>query len=191
LNRFRSDEGYILLPGAKEVLGKFRELQKRSGSRVVTGIITNSDDRVPQILSSLGLRVSPRRFGSEPATIAGSNETNDVDFSVMSYDVGHEKPDEQIFRAAEDMALKVVANASEAQWERLYIGDDYEHDVGGALNAGWKVVLLGREGQSDEGLKLERLSSERAGDLFDILASNDAVACVSLTQLARWLPENL
>jgi FMN phosphatase YigB (HAD superfamily) len=190
LNRFRSDEGYVLLPGVKEVLGKFRELRIENGGRVVTGVITNSDDRVPEILTSLGLRVSPRRFGSEPTTTAKKDETNDIDFSVMSYDVGYEKPDERIFRAAEDTALKAVANASEGHWERLYVGDDYVRDVGGALNARWKVVLLDREGQSDDGLKLERLSNEQAGDLFDILASNDAVVCESLTQLARWLPEN-
>jgi hypothetical protein len=161
----------------------------------VTGIITNSDDRVPGILSSLGLRVSPRRFGSEPTTKAVSDEASDIDFSIMSYDVGYEKPDQRIFRAAEDMALQAVADAPEGPWENavwdsLYIGDDYARDVGGALNSGWKVVLLGPEGASGDGENLERLSSEEAGDLFDVLGFTDAVTCDSLTQLARWIPEN-
>jgi FMN phosphatase YigB (HAD superfamily) len=195
LNRFRSDEGYVLQPGAKHLLDKFRNQRKASSSHVMTGIITNSDDRVPGILSSLGLRVSPLRFGDEPSTSTWSEEAYDIDFSVMSYDVGAEKPDRRIFRAAEDMALIATADAPEsdgedAVWGCLYIGDDYASDVGGALNAGWKVVLLGREGETGDGENLERLPSGEAGDLFDILGYTDAVTCESLTQLACWLPES-
>ena len=76
---------------------------------MAVGVITNSDPRVPDVLSSLGLRVSPVRWGTkteDPASVASRDY--EIDFSVMSYDVGHEKPDRRIFEAAEEMFRQKV-----------------------------------------------------------------------------------
>ncbi|KAK5169689.1 uncharacterized protein LTR77_005667 [Saxophila tyrrhenica] len=143
LHRFWSDEGYMLLPDVPLVLRGARNLQSLRYDRVVVGVITNSDDRVPDVLTSLGLKVSPLRYGDSKAE--GGNW--DVDFTVMSYDVGHEKPDRRIFEAAEGM-LDVVRGAGAAAsaegdgWEKVYVGDEYDKDVVGAVDAGWKAVLI-------------------------------------------------
>ena len=57
--RFSSSDGYELQPHATELLHHLRNRPATRFDRVVVGVITNSDDRVPGILSSLGLRVGP------------------------------------------------------------------------------------------------------------------------------------
>lgn len=54
---------------------------------------------------------------------------------IISEEVGYNKPHIKIFRHAETLA-KASAN------ECLMIGDDYEPDVKGALNAGWKAIFF-------------------------------------------------
>ena len=114
--------------------------------RFTIGVITNSDDRVPSVLSSLGLNVGPRRYGltqgtSDPRSDIG----NDVDFVVMSYDVGYEKPSHNVFDAAKQL---VWSNRGKSDKEDhfLHIGDDLEKDFEGAQRAGWESVLLDRNG---------------------------------------------
>lgn len=93
------------------------------------GVITNSDDRVPSILSSLGLTVGARTAGKakqvshdgaqfQPTRDGhAANVTpiglptwryfdqldEDIHFVILSYDVGAEKPDPRTFRAAKDV----------------------------------------------------------------------------------------
>lgn len=98
----------------------------------MVGVVTNSDDRVPPILSSLGLSVGARmlpvseqlsqdNMQFQPAQSEGIADTTpvvlsapryldpstrideDIRFVVLSYDAGAEKPDPRIFQAAKDM----------------------------------------------------------------------------------------
>lgn len=114
---------------------------------VVVGVITNSDDRVPGILSSLGLAVSPLRAGAASAAYPAAavpRPPYDIDFHCMSYDVGFEKPDRRIFEAAEAAAAQVLATQQHipGDWIKVYVGDEYKRDVVGALGAGWNSVLV-------------------------------------------------
>jgi len=62
---------------------------------------------------------------------------------VVSGDVGVAKPGRQIFeRSAEDMGLLPD--------ELLFIGDNPENDVLGALRAGWHAIWLNRTGSEQE-----------------------------------------
>jgi hypothetical protein len=149
-----------------------KELKKRRANgklnQVVTGVITNSDPRVPGILTSFGLNVNEFRFGAavDHATLATGR--TQIDFTCMSYDVGFEKPDARIFNAAETMAKQIIktrntdsslppprdhstgnkleqADKDLSNWLKIYVGDDFNADLLGALGAGWNAVLLSKE----------------------------------------------
>ena len=104
---------------------------------IVVGVITNSDNRIPGILSSFGLSVSPRRYGMDPS-ISHLKFEEDIDFVVMSYDVGHEKPSPSIYGAAADLA---GVSPSQEEW-CLHVGDNLMKDFQAAENAGWDSMLL-------------------------------------------------
>ena len=151
LHRFSSEEGYLLYSDVIPLIGRLQGNLNRAGStRIIVGVITNSDPRVPSVLNSLGLKVSPARYNHAEQPPVG--EKYDVDFTVMSYDVGHEKPDRRIFAAAEEMlkASPEAANTDLNMWDKVYVGDDFQKDVEGARNAGWKAVLVSREKPSEE-----------------------------------------
>ena len=176
LHRFASDEGYTLSPGITPLLRSLKQASAAASQVHVSpiiGVITNSDDRVPSILSSLGLHVRPLRFGVDTNTSPSptplpsqqqqpphvSSYDYDIDLHAMSYDVGFAKPDPRIFDAAEQMANHLVANtittnthvaqgggrAEVLPWLKVYVGDEYAKDVTGALGAGWNAVLVGDE----------------------------------------------
>ncbi len=110
------------------------------------GVITNSDDRVPSILSSLGLEVSPRRYGLRANSLdPHSNVEDDIDFVLMSYDVGYEKPSREVFDAAKQLVRSNWGNLDQED-RFVHIGDDLEKDFEGAGRAGWESVLLDRDG---------------------------------------------
>ena len=138
----------------EDVAPLFEELRRAKKSSTVEaaapeltiGVITNSDDRVPSVLSSLGLEVSPRRYGPAADSLdPHSDMEDDIDFVVMSYDVGYEKPSRDVFDAAK---LLVQSNRGILdQADRfVHIGDDLEKDFEGAERAGWESVLLDRDG---------------------------------------------
>ena len=110
------------------------------------GVITNSDDRVPSVLSSLGLEVSPRRYDltANSLDLHSSMEDN-IDFVVMSYDVGYEKPSREVFDAAKQLVRSNWGN-SDQEDRFVHIGDDLKQDFEGAERAGWESVLLDRDG---------------------------------------------
>lgn len=61
-----------------------------------------------------------------------------VGFSVLSCRIGIAKPDVKIFAYAQKiMGLGVQ--------ELLYVGDNFDHDIEPALEAGWRAVLLCRD----------------------------------------------
>lgn len=194
LRRFWCKTGYSLFPDVQSLLHTLRRHYKTNDGRIVVGVITNSDPRVPDVLSSLGLRVSPLRYGSAANNGKPTAAEHDVDFTVMSYDVGHEKPDRRIFEAAEEMldvalkADKAAAGSSQrSEWRKVYVGDEYDKDVVGAVGAGWNAVLIDRDAavQRDD---VRWLDGEEAGNFEAMFASSKAVGFSSLSKLAAWLP---
>lgn len=188
LYRFASEEGYVLKPGVLPLLHGLRDRDQRTFGRTVIGVVTNSDDRVPGILTSLGLRVSPLTYGSNAVADAAATEY-DIDFAVMSYDVGHEKPDKRIFAAAEDMLKSnlAVAGADLSTWDKVYVGDEYEKDVVGARDAGWYAVLVNENGSGGHE-DVKDLDHANPGNLLQHLRErHPAVVLSSLERLAQWL----
>ncbi|RPB01963.1 hypothetical protein L873DRAFT_1763260 [Choiromyces venosus 120613-1] len=155
IRRFSTSNGYELYDDVipcLEVLQKFRSRQTdiwpyRS---VTVGIITNSDSRVVPILNSLsiGVRSYTSKTGWEEALWPLVEKKLEVDFVVLSYDVGVEKPHHQIFREAERMAKEYTK--LEGSWTRIHFGDDITKDYYGAKLAGWKAVLVCRDGNKPD-----------------------------------------
>jgi FMN phosphatase YigB (HAD superfamily) len=193
LHRFWSNEGYELQPGVQEALRHLRDSPRHNFDSIVVGVVTNSDPRVPDVLSSLGLSISPLRYGH--AELAKNDQNYDIDFSVMSYDVGHEKPEKRIFQAAEEMldpALKARGDTSTTRdlkaWERVYVGDEYDKDVVGARNAGWHSILISEEPTDDDSTGVKWLEDKPPRSLMSVFGSKGpAVGFASLNRIADWL----
>lgn len=148
LSRFSSSEGYKLYPDVLPFFHALREskqvvdqgAEKAVPSNFGVGVVTNSDDRVPLVLSSLGLEIGSSRHRLLKTPSIESSNDEDIKFVVMSYDVGSEKPDREIFDAAR--ALGSVNGGFEN--ECLHVGDDVQKDYQGAKDAGWNSLLLDR-----------------------------------------------
>jgi len=152
IHRFASKEGYELF---SDVLPFFEQLSKSeargtenaSERRLVVGIVTNSDDRVPDILRSFGLNVSDLRHGATTDNMALPSAA-DFDFAIMSYDVGFEKPDRRIFDSAKYLGSDLLGthqSSSASPHQLIYVGDELDKDAHGAHDAAWLPVLLDRE----------------------------------------------
>lgn len=186
------------MPDVHTVFQKLRShRQAKSYGSLVVGVVTNSDDRVPDVLSSLGLHVSSIRYGSDPALPKlNAKENYDIEFSVMSFDVGHEKPDPRIFKAAEEMLktekldLPTEVDTDASTWQKIYVGDQYSKDVVGPLNAGWNAVLIGPHAQVSQHTDVEWLEDEPPANLLERFDSPTAsVGFSRLGKLADWLPK--
>ncbi|CAD0085606.1 unnamed protein product [Aureobasidium vineae] len=158
INRFWCKDGYTLFPDTSYLrkLALSPQRQKDASLRLVIGVITNSDDRVPDVLTSLGLRVNGLRYNStisDNTKDGRGQETQDIDFCIMSYDVGVEKPSPQIFSAAVETLASLLASEgntyNKEDWALIYVGDEVGKDAKGAVNAGWDAVLLDRGGEVD------------------------------------------
>lgn len=180
LHHYSSRKGYSLFPDVSPFFDKLRRAKQQQQQpndnwpwqTTITGIITNSDDRVPGILSSFGFKVASRRHGTNSRTDdtsaqdprgINSQDGQDIDFVVLSYDVGFEKPHPRIFAAAEDILSDMLSkNAKKVglgdverelrvgEFEKLYVGDDLEKDYLGAREAGWDALFLRRDQSSIE-----------------------------------------
>lgn len=138
-NHFSSGAAYELFPEVKDMFVRARGFRKSpfnfglesttetteqyflSGpTRRITGVVTNSDPRVVDVLKDLGLKigvVEPQRvqegtslpgwFGQTQAVASDWNPDNDIDFVCTSYEAGSEKPDKGIY----DYAL-ILADAA-------------------------------------------------------------------------------
>lgn len=164
INRFWCKDGYTLFPDVSylQKLSLSPQRQSDASSRLVIGVITNSDDRVPDVLTSLGLRVNPLRYNPttkdkqqevRQAEEAQKYQHPDIDFCVMSYDVGVEKPSSEIFDAAVDTLSSLLSSEGQQfkqeDWALVYVGDEVAKDAKGAVMAGWDAVLLDRGGEAD------------------------------------------
>ncbi|KAL5360263.1 hypothetical protein BJX96DRAFT_175125 [Aspergillus floccosus] len=171
LDRFASKEGYALYDDVEGFFARMRAVKAGGAqlgpfSRVVVGVISNSDDRVPAVLESLGLRVgdvradegvlSRRLPGFEMRGEADSgrdrgdvNAVHDIDLVVTSYEAGEEKPSPHVFEVARRQAARVARQDADDvdSWTCVHVGDDYEKDYRAATNAGWIGYYLPRDGE--------------------------------------------
>ncbi|KAL7944380.1 hypothetical protein V8C42DRAFT_346131 [Trichoderma barbatum] len=193
MHRFSSSEGYEAQRDLVPAMRAMRQQKLLQGfDRVVIGVVTNSDDRVPSILASFGLSVSPARYGSEDELAAVPEKQYDIDFHCMSYDVGVEKPDTRIFNAAELMLSRIIASrrgetpieADLSSWQKVYVGDEYAKDVVGSADAGWNPVLLDGDGNSTQVTSLEDCPPQALHELF---RKHAVVRVRSIRGLAAWL----
>ncbi|KAI4656260.1 hypothetical protein J4E93_000979 [Alternaria ventricosa] len=208
LHTYSSRKGYTLYPDVLPFFHMIRHMKThrvRHGAshglwpwdKTIVGVITNSDDRVPRILSSLGVNMGPWHHPVIRASGPKDREY-DIDFTVLSYDVGVEKPDQRIFAAAEEMLDRKLKDASMAsgediraeEFEKIYVGDDIHKDVFGAQDAGWSSVLLqrdaGTQGGQGYGLKMEN-KGEETGEGGETIRENRLVRQVgSLLDLCAW-----
>ncbi|KAF2644864.1 haloacid dehalogenase [Massarina eburnea CBS 473.64] len=198
LTRYSTRAGYDIFT---DVLPFFRMLKDPAlrtstapawpWNKTVVGIITNSDDRVPSVLESFGLRIGPRRVGSSAQRRVEATTDDDISFVVLSYDVGVEKPNREMFQAAEEMLKETLAENGEGvedtnieDYEKLYVGDEFKKDYVGAKSAGWHSVLLDRERKLNE-----PLDSVKATELEEGCDYKEPVqVCSTIEALRRWRP---
>lgn len=165
----------------------------RTFDRIVVGVISNSDDRVPAVLKSLGLTVGDVRADQERSSmeLPGFEErsrmdenakilssalyspsesiepVNDIDMVITSYEAGEEKPHKLIFdvakrqaqRFVESMHGKTTESVSADNWIFIHVGDDYQKDYRGAIDAGWNSFLLPREPLGDDVQDAKRIDT--------------------------------
>ncbi|KAF7167383.1 hypothetical protein CNMCM5623_000681 [Aspergillus felis] len=166
LDRFAGSEGYALFDDVGPFLEVVRAVKSgRRGlgpfERVLVGVISNSDDRVPAVLKALGLTVGDVRAdqGVESMRLPGFEErdanrknastvdqVDDVDLVITSYEAGEEKPSRAIFDVARRQARRLLGDEGEAgnDWVCVHVGDDFDKDYQAALNAGWDGYYLPR-----------------------------------------------
>ncbi|KAL2212936.1 hypothetical protein CC79DRAFT_707 [Sarocladium strictum] len=195
IHRFGSSEGYETEPDLVASLRSLRTSKSRHFSNIAIGVLTNTDDVVPAVLSDFGLRVSPLRYGMDEAEVP--EEEQDIDFHCMSYDVGHEKPDKRMFSAAESMLAKIIesrkhqlasdeAESLESNWTKILVGDEYEKDVEGSVNAGWNAILLD---PANESPRISRLEDHLDLSLAEVTNKGPAMRVQSIGKLATWLAQ--
>ncbi|KAJ5624040.1 hypothetical protein N7510_000349 [Penicillium lagena] len=175
LKRFEGAQGYALYDDVAPFLARMRTIRhaaSRPFNRVVLGVISNSDDRVPAVLKALGVRVGTMRADQDRESLAlpgfeyrggGSRPEDerkfsdpdpDIDIVITSYEAGEEKPSRVIFDVARRQAGLLgsacskdsVSTAAGAQdnWVCVHVGDDYQKDYCGARDAGWDSYFLPR-----------------------------------------------
>lgn len=168
IETFASREGYSLYEDVQpffDQLRKFKSQQTRFDC-VVTGIISNSDDRVSTVLRSLGLSVGPTRADEDRSStlLPGFEETvvkdskdrglhcDDLNMVITSYEAGQEKPNRLIFDVAARQVDRLLStckwperNLDNIDWTRVHVGDDFTKDYQGATDAGWRGILLDRD----------------------------------------------
>jgi len=135
-DHFTHPASWRLFDDAAEVIAEL----KARGYR--TGLLSNWDDRLPELLEGLGLlsQLAPQ---------------------VISYRVGVEKPHRRIY----EMAL---AEAGVAPEQALMVGDDWEADIVGSRALGMRAVYVERHGHAaPDGPSIEHLA-----DLLDLLPPN-------------------
>ncbi|KAJ5769161.1 hypothetical protein N7520_003720 [Penicillium odoratum] len=169
VNLFAGAEGYVLYDDVAPFFARMRELKAgpmRRFDRVIVGVVSNSDDRVPAVLKALGLRVGDLRADQDASSMElpgfeqrgenGSgddfNESHqsaqsdvDLDLVITSYEAGEEKPNRLIFDVAERQA-RLLLTVIGTNWTRVHVGDDFVKDYLGALGAGWQSYLIRRGG---------------------------------------------
>lgn len=115
-NYYHSPKPYTVLEDGVDVLNKLRENPERK-----IGVISNFDNRLHDIIPSLGLKPY-------------------FDFIVTSEDAQTSKPDPGIFDLA---ATKSRLDSLEPD-QILHVGDDLDKDYFGARSVCWNALLVDR-----------------------------------------------
>lgn len=137
-DHFSSTEAYQIYDDVHPFLRSMHHLRSQfsdpNGPAVLTGIITNSDSRVKQVLAQMSLNVGEVEVPSreairETAAISAStgrfetpwsdayNPTRDFDFLVTGYESGVEKPSPGIWKHADFQASLVAVSKAEKGME--------------------------------------------------------------------------
>ena len=114
---YHSPKPYLVLDDGLESLQRIKEM------KIKIGVISNFDNRLHDIIPSVGLS----KF---------------VDFIVTAEDAKSSKPEPEIF----NFAAKRSKLTGLKPHEVLHIGDDMDKDYFGARNMGWSSVLVDRWG---------------------------------------------
>jgi len=114
-------------------------LEELVGRGFQIGVVSNWSEALPALLEGLGIGAS-------------------ISFVVTSADLRAEKPDRAIFERA-------LFRAGTAADEAVHVGDHFEKDVRGALNAGMRAVLVDRDAETAD----DREGVPVIGDLRDLL----------------------
>ncbi|PYH49001.1 uncharacterized protein BP01DRAFT_353319 [Aspergillus saccharolyticus JOP 1030-1] len=190
LHRFACRDGYVLDANADAFFTRLRHIKStktRLGpfDRVVVGVVSNSDDRVPAVLESLGLSVGmcradedvsstqlpgfemrDRPHSRKPADNYGDGEIHDLDLVITSYEAVAEKPSPIIFEVARRQAMKLVGaiDSDRSNWECIHVGDDYDKDYRAAIDVGWKAFYIPLEDDAKTPVQVRK-----TGSLLDVL----------------------
>lgn len=182
IETFASKEGYSLYEDVRPFFDQLRKFKaQQSGfDCVVTGIISNSDDRVSTVLRSLGLSVGRTRADEDRSSTllpgfeeAASNDpqdrglySDDLNVVITSYEAGQEKPNRLIYDVAARQVNRLLSTAEWAKydldnidWTRIHVGDDFTKDYQGATNAGWHGILLDRDNTLTDSSDVEIINS--------------------------------
>ncbi|KAJ5753906.1 uncharacterized protein N7511_008059 [Penicillium nucicola] len=180
LDRFAGSEGYLLYDDVTPFFRRLRELRTSGKSpfeQIIIGVISNSDDRVPAVLKSLGLQVGDMRADQDRSSmelpgfeeregmqaVTDEQRAPDVDLVITSYEAGAEKPDRRIFDVAKRQAQLLASSEINPETDMLcvHVGDDYAKDYCAARDAGWESYLLPRDAsqkKSDDKRSLNSLA---------------------------------
>ena len=118
----------------------FRRLQQIPYGLAPFDDVVPAMERLKSKGLALGLISNIDRDGAELAESLGL--ASHLDLTVTSAEVGAEKPDPKIFRAA-------LAKARVEAHEAVHVGDQPTSDVDGARGAGISSVLLDRDGNHE------------------------------------------
>lgn len=140
---FAKAESRILNSHAVDFISVCRDLQ------LETGILTNNDYRIHQLIPDLGLR-------------------DHFHHIFCASDIGHRKPSLKVFRGVEE---KIGAQPQ----QMLYIGDCDRADYRGAKAAGWQAVWFNASGKSSQQVSAEIRCFRELIEVFQQQFSNTGV----------------
>jgi putative hydrolase of the HAD superfamily len=123
-----------------DVAPVMRELERR---RLIVGLISNSHRSLDAFREHFSL-------------------ANIVSVSVSGAEHGYMKPHRSIFERALERAGVTAADT-------VMVGDSIKHDIEGALNAGWRAVLLKRSGEVPYALPPELPVITTLADLMPLI----------------------
>jgi HAD superfamily hydrolase (TIGR01549 family) len=159
----------LVLKGSGVEVSRERALQIFRRLREIPYSLAPFDDVAPTLDQlkarglTLGLISNIDRDGGELAESLGL--TASLDLTVTSKEVGAEKPDPAIFRAA-------LSKAGAEPAEAMHVGDQPRSDIEGALRVGISPVLLDRDGNH-----LDFADCPRIESLLELPALLDESEC--------------
>lgn len=186
LQYYGTGEGYTTEPLLKEMFKSLRS--NNDGNRfgeLVVGVVCDSDDSVPTILRNLGLVCRELRRISDKLNY--DPNVYDIDFFSLAIDAGAEKPRGSVFAAARCMLSKILQQKkilTNSDYQRVHIGDSWDKDVLGAIDAGWHAIFVDRKRTKPD---VPRLIDLRLPTLDEVFEEKSVVSVSSFKELVAWL----